>query len=155
MTDTISRIQGNLYLGNINALAWISSLPEKEQREWCTVTILSPQELKALPFALPKHTYRGLIIKADDSPNVQLNSVFQKVANFCEECLQQNKKVLVHCMMGISRSASCVIAYLMLKKEMTFMDALSLVRRKRPCVSPNPGFLKQLQELNFQVSTPR
>ncbi|AQM73370.1 dual specificity phosphatase [Noumeavirus] len=155
MTDTISRIQDNLYLGNLNALRWVSSLPEKEQKEWCTVTILSPQELRSIPFAFPKHTYKGLIIKADDSPNVPLNNVFQKVADFCEECLQKNKKVLVHCMMGISRSTACVVSYLMLKKGMTFMDALSLVRRKRPCVSPNPGFLKQLQELNFQVASPR
>ncbi|AHA46198.1 dual specificity protein phosphatase [Insectomime virus] len=149
MTDTISKIQDNLYLGNINSLRWVASLPEKEQQEWCTVTVLSPQELSAIPFAFPKHTYRGLIIKADDQPNVNLAQVFSKVASFCDECLKEDKKVLVHCMMGISRSSTCVIAYLMLKKGMSLRDAYNLVKNQRSCISPNPGFLAQLGNINL------
>ena len=49
----------------------------------------------------------------------------------------------MHCMMGISRSATIVIAYLMLKKDMSIMDAVAMVRGKRE-VFPNDGFLKQL-----------
>ena len=149
MTDTINKIQGNLFLGNINSLRWVASLPEKEQQEWCTVTVLSPEELSAIHFALPKNTHRGLIIKADDRPNVNLAQVFSKVASFCDECLKENKKVLVHCMMGISRSATCVIAYLMLKKGMNLRDAYNLVKNQRSCISPNPGFLTQLQNINL------
>jgi len=37
-------------------------------------------------------------------------------------------KVFVHCGEGISRSATLVIAYLMLKKDMSLLDAVALVR---------------------------
>lgn len=54
---------------------------------------------------------------------------------------------LVHCMAGISRSASVVIAYLMARHSMTLDSALEHVGRVRPIVSPNLGFLRQLQEI--------
>ncbi len=43
-------------------------------------------------------------------------------------------------MMGISRSATVVIAYLMAKKGMKFKEALEFVQSKREIVEPNGGF---------------
>ena len=63
-------------------------------------------------------------------------------------------KVLVNCLMGMSRSSTCVLAYLMLRKDMTAMDALTVVRRHRE-VRPNDGFLKQLAELDNQLRRDR
>lgn len=56
-------------------------------------------------------------------------------------------KVLVVSMMGVSRSAILVAAYLMIFQNMTIMEALGAIRKKRP-VNPNEGFLKQLREFN-------
>lgn len=56
--------------------------------------------------------------------------------------------------MGMSRSSTCVLAYLMLRKNMTAMDALTVVRRHRE-VRPNDGFLKQLAELDNQLRRER
>lgn len=55
-------------------------------------------------------------------------------------------KVLVHCLMGISRSATFVAAYLMMKKNMSTKDALFTLRKQRE-VRPNTGFLVQLLQL--------
>ncbi|KAK8480278.1 hypothetical protein V6N11_057048, partial [Hibiscus sabdariffa] len=41
--------------------------------------------------------------------------------------------------------ATVVIAYLMKKHGMRFSRALEHVKRRRPQVSPNPGFVLQLQ----------
>ena len=38
---------------------------------------------------------------------------------------------------GVSRSSSCVIAYLIREKSMSYFDALNFVRIKRPIVCPN------------------
>ena len=48
--------------------------------------------------------------------------------------------IFVHCAMGVSRSASCVIMYIMKKFRIGFEDALEFVRTKRSIVEPNEGF---------------
>ncbi|KAH8106442.1 hypothetical protein DFH11DRAFT_1238621 [Phellopilus nigrolimitatus] len=53
-------------------------------------------------------------------------------------------KVLVHCVMGISRSTTVVCAYLMATRHLSFPAALMLIRRRRPQVHPNYGFRRQL-----------
>jgi dual specificity phosphatase 12 len=55
--------------------------------------------------------------------------------------------------MGKSRSATCVIAYLMQKHNITPSDALAQVRQARSIVEPNEGFMKQL-ELYGEMQTP-
>ena len=59
---------------------------------------------------------------------------------------QENKKILVHCAAGVSRSASFVIAYLMKSRGLSFWEAHNLVKSKRSIVRPNSGFVRQLQE---------
>ena len=53
--------------------------------------------------------------------------------------------MLVHCAAGISRSSSTVIAYLMKKFGWTYVKAYGFVRGKRPVISPNNGFIRQLR----------
>jgi protein phosphatase slingshot len=49
--------------------------------------------------------------------------------------------VLVHCKKGISRSSSTVIAYAMKAYGWSLSIALEHVKRKRDCITPNPGVL--------------
>mmetsp|Transcript_34488 Transcript_34488/g.33677 ORF Transcript_34488/g.33677 Transcript_34488/m.33677 type:complete len:82 (+) Transcript_34488:1245-1490(+) len=48
--------------------------------------------------------------------------------------------------MGRSRSATCVIMYIMKRFGFSFQEALEFVQLRRDVVDPNEGFLKQLQE---------
>ena len=57
-------------------------------------------------------------------------------------------------MMGMSRSSTCVLAYLMLKKDTTALDALQEVRRHRE-IRPNDGFLRQLADLDNKLRKER
>jgi atypical dual specificity phosphatase len=61
-----------------------------------------------------------------------------------------NGKILVHCSAGISRSPMVAAAYLMKRKGMTLKSALGQIIRVRPQVSPNPGFLQQLKEMEME-----
>jgi dual specificity phosphatase 12 len=56
--------------------------------------------------------------------------------------------------MGKSRSATCVIAYLMQKHSVSAEQALSRVRQARSIAEPNEGFMKQL-ELYAEMQTPK
>ncbi|KAL9079149.1 MAG: hypothetical protein Q9157_001948 [Trypethelium eluteriae] len=56
--------------------------------------------------------------------------------------------------MGKSRSAACVMAYMMHKSHMAPSEALTQLQKSRPLCEPNAGFLKQL-ELFHQMNSPQ
>ena len=58
---------------------------------------------------------------------------------------EEGSKVLVHCKMGVSRSASVVIAYAMKEYNWDLKKALDFVKQKRGCIKPNQSFMKQLE----------
>ncbi|XP_040028462.2 protein phosphatase Slingshot homolog 3 isoform X1 [Gasterosteus aculeatus] len=68
--------------------------------------------------------------------------------NFINTARQRGQAVLVHCKMGVSRSASTVIAYAMKHYHWPLDMALTYVRDRRSIVKPNDGFMKQLQTYN-------
>nr|XP_060625110.1 dual specificity phosphatase 29 [Anolis sagrei ordinatus] len=97
--------------------------------------------------------YHG--VEADDLPTFNLSPFFYSAAEFIHTALQnETNKILVHCAMGRSRSAALVLAYLMIYKDMTVVDAIDQVLRHR-CILPNRGFLKQLRELDINLALER
>ena len=92
--------------------------------------------------------YKGLRLADASQTNISLH--FDDVADFIDEALAAGGKVLVNCEMGMSRSSTCVLAYLMLRQRMTASEALKKVREVR-AVRPNPGFLAQLAELDTRL----
>ncbi|KFU91953.1 Dual specificity phosphatase DUPD1, partial [Chaetura pelagica] len=97
--------------------------------------------------------YHG--VEADDLPTFNLSQFFYSASKFIDNALQDERnKVLVHCAMGRSRSATLVLAYLMIYKKMTVVDAIEQVSRHR-CILPNRGFLKQLRELDIALALQR
>ncbi|XP_041834679.1 serine/threonine/tyrosine-interacting-like protein 2 [Melanotaenia boesemani] len=94
-------------------------------------------------------------IEVDDFPDADISLHFRPTAEFLDEALLTHKgKVLVVSMMGISRSAILVASYLMIFQNMSIMEALTSIRKKRP-INPNEGFLKQLRELNENLMEER
>uniref|UniRef100_A0AAV1U473 protein-tyrosine-phosphatase n=1 Tax=Peronospora matthiolae TaxID=2874970 RepID=A0AAV1U473_9STRA len=67
------------------------------------------------------------------------------------ECIQflngfltrQAAAALVHCVYGESRSAMICVTYMMATQEKTLLEAYDIVKRARPCISINTGFLRQ------------
>ena len=59
--------------------------------------------------------------------------------------------MLVHCRMGVSRSAAVVCAYAMKAYGWSYEKALKHVKQHRGCVKPNASFLRQLE--TYQVGT--
>lgn len=59
-------------------------------------------------------------------------------------------KILVHCAVGVSRSASLVLAYLMINHHLPLVEAIKTVKEHR-WISPNRGFLKHLRNLDVQL----
>ncbi|KAK5639283.1 hypothetical protein RI129_011775 [Pyrocoelia pectoralis] len=90
-------------------------------------------------------------IPGHDRPSWNISVYFEQVAKFIDNAIKSGGKVLVHCVVGISRSATLVIAYLMIFQNMDAAEALQFVFRRRR-VFPNIGFLHHLAHLNSILS---
>lgn len=84
-------------------------------------------------------------IREWDSEETDLMKHWDRTFLFIREARNRGSKVLVHCKMGISRSASTVMAYLMKEYRMTRQEAYDFVKEKRGCIMPNSAFWKQLE----------
>lgn len=93
----------------------------------------------------------GLTIDIEDEENVAIEKYFDICINFIDSEIKKGKKVLVHCMAGISRSVTIIIAYLMIKKNMSLMDAINYVKSKRKIAHPNEGFCCKLNILELKL----
>ncbi|CAF1446882.1 unnamed protein product [Adineta steineri] len=88
--------------------------------------------------------FNVLWVNIQDEDDVDINQYFEKTNDFLLSCKEKKEKVLVHCQMGISRSSSIVLAYLMKYHHDTLMKAYDFLLDRRPISCPNPGFLIQL-----------
>jgi len=73
------------------------------------------------------------------------------VTKFIEEAVDAGGVVLVNCYMGVSRSATCVLAFLCLGRGMSPEQAVTTVSAKRD-IRPNDGFLIQLARLHLSLN---
>jgi protein-tyrosine phosphatase len=79
-----------------------------------------------------------------DHTAIQICDYFDQVNQFIKKAKEEKSKIYVHCMAGISRSATLVIAYLMHEYKMTLNEAFKHVRTKRHIIEPNISFYFQL-----------
>ncbi|KAF2142436.1 uncharacterized protein K452DRAFT_326345 [Aplosporella prunicola CBS 121167] len=89
--------------------------------------------------------FHHMVVEVDDVDDEDLLHHFPNVIRFIQAGLDAGGGVLVHCAMGKSRSATCVMAYLMHKYRISPAEALSHVRLARSICEPNDGFMKQLE----------
>jgi len=82
----------------------------------------------------------------DDLPESNISRYFHSASSFIDSAVKSGGLVVVNCVMGWSRSATCVAAYLILKHKMKATKALELIRQNR-AIRPNAGFLQQLADL--------
>ncbi|XP_038846734.1 dual specificity protein phosphatase 13-like [Salvelinus namaycush] len=93
-------------------------------------------------------------VPANDLPTFDLSPFFYPAAQYIHQALKSGGKVLVHCAVGVSRSAALVLAFLMIHHHHPLLAAIRLVQQKR-WVFPNRGFLMQLINLDYTLHRER
>jgi hypothetical protein len=80
-------------------------------------------------------------------------SIYYLIKDLIAEVDKQIKKgaVVIHCQVGVSRSATMVLAYLMCTNKWTLCHAISYVKDRRPHIKPNPTFVKDLMRLEYEI----
>uniref|UniRef100_A0A8C5ACT2 protein-tyrosine-phosphatase n=1 Tax=Gadus morhua TaxID=8049 RepID=A0A8C5ACT2_GADMO len=85
-------------------------------------------------------------IPVNDNYCEKLLPWLEKTNEFIDKAKVSNCRVIVHCLAGISRSATIAIAYIMKTMGLSSDDAYRFVKDRRPSISPNFNFLGQLLE---------
>uniref|UniRef100_A0A4W6CQ68 Protein phosphatase Slingshot homolog 1 n=1 Tax=Lates calcarifer TaxID=8187 RepID=A0A4W6CQ68_LATCA len=85
-------------------------------------------------------------VRVYDEDATDLLAHWNDTYNFIVKAKKNNSKCLVHCKMGVSRSASTVIAYAMKEYSWSLEKAYNFVKQKRSIAQPNAGFMRQLAE---------
>jgi len=86
----------------------------------------------------------------DDLPTSNISRYFTRTNDFLNRAVSSGGTAVVNCYMGLSRSTTCVLAYLMTKQNMGLHKALDMIKQNRK-VRPNEGFLRQLEELEMSL----
>ncbi|XP_061465528.1 protein phosphatase Slingshot homolog 3 isoform X1 [Rhineura floridana] len=135
--DRPSRIFDHLYLGS----EWNAANFEELQRNRVSHILNVTREIDNF---FPEHfTYMN--VRLYDEETSQLLPHWKETYSFISAAWAQGFRVLVHCKMGVSRSASTVIAYAMKEYGWSLERALCHVQERRPIIHPNPGFMRQLE----------
>ncbi|KAM3858901.1 dual specificity protein phosphatase 16 [Diretmus argenteus] len=95
-----------------------------------------------------------LRVPVNDSFCEKILPWLDKSVEFIEKAKASNARVLVHCLAGISRSATIAIAYIMKRMDMSLDEAYRFVKEKRPTISPNFNFLGQLLDFEKKIKSP-
>lgn len=107
-------------------------------------------------------------ITENDTPPTNIFKHFTKTNEFINNAILQDKNVLVHCTMGISRATTIVVAYLLwiyyihdkekdklgfnqseisiFNKKYRLNDICNYIGAIRHQINPNPGFIQQLKK---------
>jgi len=85
-----------------------------------------------------------LHIPSENGRSANLTESFHQSNEFLDRCRTNNRRVLVHCERGVSRSSTIILAYLMYHKMWTVSQAFEYLLTKRQQASPNWVLLLQL-----------
>lgn len=91
-----------------------------------------------------------LVIEDDEAENIILHCYTAHA--IISQALQKKKTVMVHCKAGMSRSAALVIAYLMLENKWHYEEAYDYVKKRRPIIAPNAGFITHLKCISQHIN---
>lgn len=146
MSINFNEVIPGLYIGNVRSRNYDSS-PEK-----CKACVsIGIYDMGKPNWASSYYFYK--LLDRQDVPYEIMHSVVFSAAETINNCISRG--VLVHCGVGVSRSALVVIGYLMIKKHMTLNEAYMLLQSKRPCINPNRGFMDFLKILDTQLTNER
>ena len=132
--DCINKITDKIYLGDIDGAREVDYLKKQGIKYIINLagTMFSPEYEEGL--------FTRKMIEIMDFPKENIFQYFKECIDFIEKA----DKIYIHCMAGVSRSASIVIAYIMWKEHKNYNEAFAFVKKYR-FIYPNFGFVYQLK----------
>ena len=100
---------------------------------------------KEIPIIYPKNIKIYHIQLEDDNMKDAKKLIIEGSSILKYLLEDSNKVILVHCFLGISRSVSVIISYLVKYEYHTVNSAIQFIKEKRSFINPFYGFLKEIK----------
>ena len=143
----IHEVTPNLFIGNM----WSTDPNVLNQHGIEVVLNVSQPETDANKGRYKLHSH--LVLQVDDTPSASqqmISEIIPKAMRYLDQFLHpsspRQRRVNVHCVAGVSRSATVVCAWLMKTYGMSRDKALTFLKSRRSVVNPNEGFMKVLKQ---------
>lgn len=151
--QAVSEIDPGLLLGRRPTTDQLDDLA----RRGVTHIVSCIEERKRADVDALAERFNHLFIPADDAMDHDLGGAVEQFFSWVDAARSDGPTptLLVHCEVGVSRSASLVIALLMRDDELSFLEAFEHTRARRVQVLPNLAFASQLQQLEFRLQPDR
>ena len=134
--DSMHYILDNIYLGDVLAAeneTYLKSFNISVVINCAYEHISEYEDLKAYELKLTDHYPQQLFPIFEEA--------YEIIKNYNEK-----SKIFIHCMSGVSRSASLVIFYIMKEKKWDYDKSFEFVQKIRTFINPNSDFVNQLKE---------
>jgi protein-tyrosine phosphatase len=132
-----------MYLGS-----WVTANSLRILQDLQVTRVINATDVCDMPF---KAEMNYLHCPLDDNPKADIQQFFDQAMLFLKDAQAKHERVLIHCQMGMSRSSTLAVLWVMLEQNVSLKDAVHMVRLCRPFINPNPGFLLQLQRMEMTV----
>lgn len=134
----IHHIIDNVYLGDLPSSISYDKLEEDGITH--IISIINGS------YSMYPNKFKYKHIHINDDPWLSIDNYFDECIQFIENAEKEGGKVLIHCMCGISRSVTIIVAYLIKKHKYTLNDAILYLKDKKQNINPNDGFINQLKK---------
>lgn len=141
MSD-ITHIIDNIYLGNFESS--IDSDTICKYKIDAIVRILDPEMISSIKYEDTEPNIVYHYIDIYDHPGQNISKFFSNFLKFLKS--NKEKNILIHCLMGMSRSSSFVILHLVVNYKYDLVDAIKYVKKLRPGSKPLKEFIYQIAD---------
>jgi protein-tyrosine phosphatase len=136
--NSMNEIIDGIYIGDIYSASNYNNL-EKNNIKSIVCCVVGIDDL------YPKYI-DYLNLDLIDNCDENITRVFDVSNKFIESNIKDNKKILIHCIAGVSRSVTLLIAYLIKNYDYNPEKALEIIKKHRNIANPNENFMKQLHK---------
>jgi len=139
----VHKITPSLFIGDV------ASSCNLEELKKLGITHILSAILGAVEQFPGEFVYKNVSIRDMESEDIYPH--LSESIDYMDDAITSGGKVFVHCICGVSRSATLIAAYLIKKGKITAEKAITQIHDIRNCVDPNPTFRKQLKEYEQQL----
>jgi len=150
MDIMLTNIEPGLFLSGIHSVQELNLIENQIKFVLSVTASVSKEEWNLQLPSTVIHKVLPVLDEENELIMCYFDECYEIINNMVEN--HGNGSILVHCNSGISRSPTIVIAFLMKKYKISYLEALSKIDRY---VAPNKSFVNQLklyQKMGYSLS---